>query len=241
MNKNNSPQTRGGVDRRSANASPSHSNLPGTLMVVGGLLLVLGAPTLVWLFRGMLADIGPRGLIPLWNGIGGLVLLYFSAGLPLGAILLAAGGARLHSASERVERVLLPLLGIQLVYFTYHAIRDTLELKIPSPVFGIIGFSFLILFLALVWIWARRRPNLEPDRQRAVDLQLGAGLCFFTAAWQACGLAGKPAFALYPELVIKLDNQFFVAGQVLAVQIFLALGFIFLLLAMRADSQYHRE
>ena len=233
--------TKGRVGRRVAIASPSHSKLLGTLMVVGGLVLVLGAPILVWLFRGMLADIGPRGLIPLWNGIGGLILLYFSAGLPLGAILLAAGGARLQPASEHAERVLLPLLGIQLVYFTYHAIRDMLELKIPSLVFGIIGFSFLILFLALVWIWARGRPSLEPDRQRAVDLQLGAGLCFFTAAWQACGLAGKPAFALYPELVIKLDNQYFVAGQVLALQIFLALGFIFLLLAMRADSQYHRE
>ena len=235
MNKINSLKTRTEQDRKFANASPPHSQLPGALMVAGGLLLVLGAPTLVWLFRGMLADLGPRALIPLWDGIGGLILLYFAAGLPLGAILLAAGGARLFPASERAGRVLLPLLGIQLVYFTYHAIRDTLDLGVPFLLFGLMGFLFLILFLAFVWNWARRRPSLEPERQRAVDLQLGAGLCFFTAAWQACGLAGKPGFALYPELVQKLANQSFVAGQVLAVQVFLALGFIFLLLAMRVE------
>jgi len=212
-----------------------HPPLPGILMVVGGLVLVLGAPILVWLFRGMLADIGPRAFIPLWNGGGGLLLLYFAAGLPLGAILLSAGGARLSPASERAERVLLPLLGIQLVYFTYHAIRDMLNLGVPHLFFGFLGFSFLIMFLALVWNWARKRPSLEPERQRAVDLQLGAGLCFFTAAWQACGFAAKPSFALDPELVQKLANQNFVAGQAFALQIFLALGFIFLLLAMRAE------
>jgi len=123
MNKINSLQTRTKQDRKFANASPSHSRLPGALMVAGGLLLILGAPTLVWLFRGMLADLGPRVLISLWYGAGGLILLYFAAGLPLGAILLAAGGARLFPASERAGRVLLPLLGIQLVYFIYHAIR----------------------------------------------------------------------------------------------------------------------
>jgi hypothetical protein len=235
MNKINSLQTRTKQDRKFANASPSHSRLPGALMVAGGLLLILGAPTLVWLFRGMLADLGPRVLISLWYGAGGLILLYFAAGLPLGAILLAAGGARLFPASERAGRVLLPLLGIQLVYFIYHAIRLTLDLSVPFLLFGLMGCLFVILFLALVWIWARRRPSLELERQRAVDLQLGAGLCFFTAAWQACGLAGKPGFAIYPELVQKLANQSFVAGQVLAIQVFIALGFIFLLLAMRAE------
>ncbi len=235
MNKINSPQIRTEQDRNFANAISPRSPLPSVLMVVGGLVLVLGAPTLVWLFRGMLADLGPRAFIPLWNGGGGLLLLYFAAGLPLGAILLSAGGARLYPASERAERVLLPLLGIQLIYFTYHAIRDTLDLGVPYLFFGLLGFSFLIMFLALVWNWARKRPSLEPERQRAVDLQLGAGLCFFTAAWQACGFAAKPGFALYPELVQKLASQSFVAGQAFAVQVFLALGFIFLLLAMRAE------
>jgi hypothetical protein len=67
---------------------------------------------------------------------------------------------------------------------------------------------------------------------------LGAGLCFFGAAWQACGLAGAPGFALYPEIVQKLGNQSFVAGQAFAVHIFVILGFVLLLLAMRAERSH---
>lgn len=222
-------------DRKVTNASPSHPQWPGALMVVGGLLFILGAPAVIWLLRAELADLGPRVLMTLWYGAGGLVLLYFTAGLPLGAILLAAGGARLYPAAERAGRVLLPLLGIQLVFFTFHAIRLMLDWSIPFLLFALLGCLFVILFLALVWVWARGRPSLEPQRQRVADLQLGAGLCFFSAAWQACGLAGAPGFAMYPEIVQKLGNQSFVAGQALAVQVFIVLGFAFLLLAMRAE------
>jgi hypothetical protein len=205
-------------------------------MVVGGLVLILGTYVLIWVLRGTLVDLSPRTLMTSWYGAGGLVLLYLTAGLPLGAILLAAGGARLYPASERAGRVLLPLLGIQLVFFTFHAIRLVLDWSIPFLLFALMGCLFVILFIALVWIWARKRPTLEPHRQRVADLQLGAGLCFFSAAWQACGLAGAPGFALYPEVVQKLANQSFIAGQALAVHVFIALGFVFLLLAMRAEQ-----
>lgn len=60
-----------------------------------------------------------------------------------------------------------------------------------------------------------------------------AGLCFFTSAWQPCGLAGPPGFGLYPELVRGHDGASFLVGQALAVNIFALLGFAFLLLAMR--------
>jgi len=229
-----SPLTTTEEDRKFAAARPAHSRRPGALMVAGGLLLILGAPTLIWLLRDALVDLSPRDLVLRGYGMGGLLLLFLTAGLPLGALLLAAGGARLYSA-ERAGRVLLPLLGIELLYFAFHAIRLMLDLNIPFLLSALMGGLFVVLFLALVWIWARKRPGLTPQRRRAADLQLGAGLCFFNAAWQACGLAGAPGFALYPEMVQKLGNQSFVAGQALAVQVFIALGFVFLLLAMRAE------
>jgi hypothetical protein len=235
MKKIKSLRIRTEEDRKFANAGPSHSQWPGALMIAGGFLLIVGAPALIWLFRGELASLGPRVLTTLWYGAGGLALLYFTAGLPLGAILLAAGGARLFPASERARRVLLPLLGIQLVYFTYHAIAAFRYTSVPFLLFALMGCLFVVLFVALVWVWARRRPSLEPERQRVADLQLGGGLCFFTAAWQTCGLAGAPGFAVYPELAQKLANQSFLVGQLLAVQVFTALGFVFLLLAMRAE------
>ncbi|MBU1662816.1 MAG: hypothetical protein KKD28_15250 [Chloroflexi bacterium] len=240
MSNKSSLQARTEHDREFGNASPAHSRAPGVLMVVGGLVLILGAPILIWVFRGALAETNPSVLLSLWYGMGGLVLLYMTAGLPLGAILLAAGGARLYSA-KRVGRVLLPLLVIQLVFFMFHAVRLMLDWSLLFLLSAFMGSLFVILFLALVWVWAHQRPSLEPQRQWTGDLQLEAGLCFFSAAWQACGFAGAPGFAMYPEIVQKLGNQSFIAGQAFAVQFFIVLGFVFLLLAMRAGRAQNTE
>jgi hypothetical protein len=238
MNNISSLQTRTEQDHKFANASPAHSRVPGVLMAVGGLVLTLGAPTLLWIFRGMLAETSPRTFMSLWFGMGGLLLLCFTAGLPLGAILLAAGGARLYS-TDRAGRVLLPLLAVLLVFFMFHTVRLMLDWNIPLLLVGIMHGLFIVLFLALVWDWARRRPSLESQRRRVADLQLGASVCFFSAAWQACGLVGAPGFAMYPEIVQELGNQSFVAGQAFALQFFIVLGFVFLLLAMRAERSHN--
>ena len=223
------------LQSKSANASLPHSRLPGVWMAIGGLVLTLGTPILLWTLRGLLAETSPRVLSSLWYGLGGLLLLYLTAGLPLGAILLAAGGARLYAA-DRAGRVLLPLLVSMLGFFLFHAVRLMLDWSIPLLLLGVVHGLFVVLFLALVWDWARRRVGLEAQRRRAADLQLGAGVCFFGAAWQACGLVGAPGFALYPDIVQKLGNQSFLACQAFAVQFFFALGFVFLWLAMRAKQ-----
>lgn len=242
MNNKSSLQTGTEQDRKFGKARPAHSRVPGILMGIGGLVLILGAPVLFIVFRRQFADLSPRTLMTLWYGAGGLVLLYLTAGLPLGALLLSAGGARLFPAARSAGRVLLPLLGIQLAFFVFHAVRLMLDWKLPFLLFALTGGLFVILFLALVWVWARQRPGLVSQRQRVADLQLGAGLCFFSAAWQACGLAGAPGFALFPEIVQKLGNQYFIAGQAFALQFFIVLGFIFLLFAMRAGrAQYRAE
>ncbi len=191
---------------------------------------------LIWLFRGQLVQQGPQLLPTLWSGAGGLVLLDLTAGLPLGAILVVLGVDCLFPPSRRARRLLLLLLVIYLVYFAYHSIAAFRYTSVPFVLFVISGTLFVVLFLAFVWVWARKRPGLEPARRRAADLQLAGGLCFFSAAWQACGLAGAPGFAIYPALAAKLGNQSFLIGQVVALQFFLGLGFLFLLLAMRVDN-----
>ncbi len=234
MNNNSSLQTGTKQDLKFGKARPAHARAAGILMVIGGLVLIIGAPILIQLFRGTFAEVNPRDVTSLWYRAGGLLLLYFTAGLPLGAILIAAGGARLHSA-DHAGGVLLLLLVVLLVFFMFDVVRLEADWNIPTLVFGIMGSLFIVLFLAQVWDWARRRSNLESQHRRGTDLQMGAGVCFFSAAWQACGLAGPPGFALYPEIVQKLGSQSFVGGQVFAVEFFMALGFVFLLLAMRAE------
>jgi hypothetical protein len=116
-----------------------------------------------------------------------------------------------------------------------------IDLEISFMLFAVMGFIFISLFLTLVGIWMLKRPSLKPQRQRVADLQLAAGLCFFSAAWQSCGLLGAPGFAMYPEIVLKLGNQSFIAGQALATQFFIILGFVFLLISMRIDLAKNQD
>lgn len=206
------------------------------VLLVCGLLLMLSSPALVWVFRDKLAEVGPQEFTALGYGAGGLALLDFAAGLPLGAILVALAGARLFDASGRERRVLLPLLAICLVYFAYHGAAAFRYPGVPVALLAAASMVLVVLFLALVWVWMRGRSRLGPARQRTADLQMGGGLCFFIAAWQACGLAGAPGFALYPDLADKLNNQSFLVGQALAILVFSGLGFVLLLLGMRAAS-----
>jgi len=226
------------TENKSKDASPSRSDLPGILLIGVGLLLVVITPIVIWLFREELTNLSPQALKNLWFGAGGMALLYLVAGLPLGAILLALGAAHLFPSSKNPRRILLPLLGFELVYFILHAIMAFRYSSVPFLFFALMGCLVVGLFLALVWVWAHKRPGLEAEQQRVADLQLGAGMCFFNSAWQTCGLTGAPGFALYPSLVEKLDNQSFIIGQSVAVQVFTVLGFVFLLLAMRAQRTH---
>jgi len=236
MDETNSHQTKATDGLDTSRALHARFQLSGFLMVIGGIVLTLGAPIAIRFNFDTLTEVGPRILISYWGNAGGLLLVYFTAGLPLGAILLAAGSARLFPAAKTAGPVLLPLLCIELVYFTLHAIRFNFDLGIPRILFAVVGCLFIVLFIGLVWFWAQSRPRLSAERRRVADRQLGAGLCFFSAAWQACGLLSAPGFAIRPELVEKLGNQSFIFGQVLAIQIFLALGFVYLLLAMRSKQ-----
>lgn len=220
----------------STRTATGRSRWPAMLLVACGLLLMLSSPALAWIFRDKLAEVGPRDFVALGYGAGGLALLDFAAGLPLGAILVALGGARLFDAAGRERRILLPLLVVGLVYFAYHGAAAFRYPGVPFALLAGAGLVLVVLFLALAWVWMRGRARSAPGRQRIADLQMGGGVSFFTAAWQACGLAGAPGFALYPDLADTLNNQSFLVGQALAVLVFTGLGFLLLLLAMRAEG-----
>ncbi len=215
---------------------PNSTKKHGLVLEIIGLLLVISATFVIWYFRATLTNLSPRDLKGLWYGMGGMALLYLVAALPLGAILLALGAARLAPTSQSARRVFLPLLGIELAYFIFHAIMAFRYASVPFPFFALMGCLVVGLFLTLVWTWAHKRAELNSGQQQAVDLQMAAGLCFINSAWQTCGLLGAPGFALYPDLIEKLDNHSFIIGQAVAIQIFTVLGFVFMLMAMRAEK-----
>ena len=206
---------------------------PGYLSAAFGSLIIIGALIFIWLFRGRLTKIGPEGLKSLWYGAGGLALLYLTAGLPFGGILLSMGAARIFHSGKHLWRIMLPLFGVQLLYFLYHSFAAFRYTRVPFLLMAFMGLLITGLFVALVVFWARRRKTMKPSMMHMADLQLCGALCFFTAAWQTCGLVGAPGFALYPELIQELGNRSFIIGQAVAIQFFLILGFFFLLLSMR--------
>ena len=218
------------------NTGARRSRWPGMALLVLGGLVMLSSPVLIWVFRDKLAEVGPQRFVELGYGLGGLGLIDFTAGLPLGAILLALGAARLSEPERGWARLWLVLMAVFIAYFAWHV----------TFVFRYGGGSFaagtaasllvLALFVVLVWTWARRRPGLALGRRHLADLQLGAGLSFFAAAWQVCGLVGAPGFAVYPDMAARLGEQSFLFGQAVAVLFFSSVGFLLLTLGMRADQ-----
>ena len=71
-------------------------------------------------------------------------------------------------------------------------------------VFGMLGGLIMLLFLAAVWVCARRRPRLEGVARTAADLQMVSWVFFFLAANITCALLGNPFSGLYfPEKVLE--------------------------------------
>lgn len=49
----------------------------------------------------------------------------------------------------------------------------------------------LILFLAVVWFWAKKRANLKGEASTGADFQLVSYVFFLLATWQLCSTFGS--------------------------------------------------
>lgn len=166
-------------------ARTRHSRWPAVLLICG-LLLMLNSPALVWIFRDKLAEVGPQDFTALGYGTGSLALLDFAAGLPLGAILVALGGARLFDSAGRERRVQLPLLAVSLVYFAYHGTAAFRYPGVPFALLAAAGMVLAVLFLALVWSGSAGGHGWDPAAS-------GWSTCRWAAACASSSPRGKPA------------------------------------------------
>ena len=90
------------------------------------------------------------------------------------------------------------------------------------PFFGLAGGSTVVLFLALVWFWAKRRKTLEGVAVDAADLQLVGYVFFIAATWFLCG-----NFSVY----FSEDLTRFTPRSPMDVMLYLVLGWLFLFLS----------
>jgi hypothetical protein len=169
--------------------------------------------------------LGIAGIQAKYGNAGGLKLLAFAFGFPLGVGLSLLGAALLGgTAKTRPARLGGWALLVILVPILTPGILGTSH----SPgYFGIGGITILGLVAASMWYWGRFRVRLDDARRPAADWQGLGYLAFALAAWNLCGFGGMPSFAVYPEKMIALNAIPFAVGQLKAVMALFILGWAF--------------
>jgi hypothetical protein len=74
-----------------------------------------------------------------------------------------------------------------------------------------------------------------------VDLQGVGYLCFALAAWNLCGAATMPAFALEPEMMLTMGTQAFAIGQMKTIMLLFISGWLSSLLGFWASVRTSRD
>jgi hypothetical protein len=155
--------------------------------------------------------------------IGPAPFFLWAFSVPLGALLTGVG-MLLHTQAKP-SRISMFAIGVFVaVLFVDFLLRGFLlstDAHFP-PFFGLAGASTLVLFLALVWFWARRRKTLEDSAKASADLQLVGYVFFILATWFLCG-----NFSIH----FSEDLTRFTPRSPVDVMIYLVLGWLFLFLS----------
>lgn len=136
------------------------------------------------------------------------------AGIPKRGLWLLSGGGVLYLASAYM-----PFVGYSPRYY------------------GLLGTAILMLFVALVWEWTRRRPTLAEPARTASDLRMVGYYFLVMATWSLCGIFGIVIYALQPQ--VMLDRGLQPTAQMLTSHVMaeLALGWLFVFLSARREPQ----
>lgn len=197
----------------------------GTGIYIIGLVLMVGDIIYGKQIESEVAMLGLVGMQAKYgdSGLAKLLLFAFSFALGLGISLIGAAllGGTANSRAGRLGAIALLLVLVPIlipgIFNTQHS---------PSY-FGYGGMAIMVLVAASLWFWGQYRLRLTGTMRTAADLQ-GLGLLSFAlAAWNLCGFAGMPGFALNPEKMMALAAVPFAVGQLKAVMALFVLGWIF--------------
>ncbi len=170
------------------------------------------------------------------SGTDRLLVLLFAFGFPVG-VGLCMLGALAHS-----ERSPWRLLGWSIVVAVLAAAAiwiPGLFGRHPSPAFfGRGGIVILVLAVLVLWRWALYRARLPRSLRAGADWQGAGYLAFAAAAWNLCGFAGMPAYAVYPQRMDALGAQPFAVGQLKTVMALLIIGWLFTFIGL---VRHHRS
>ncbi|MEN8178212.1 MAG: hypothetical protein ABFS39_06270 [Pseudomonadota bacterium] len=157
-------------------------------------------------------------------GLDALKVLGFAFGFPLG-IGVSFLGALINSGAT--PRRVLMFTGVVLTGILAAGLVPKLwGRELSAGFFGTGGYLIMLLVLCLIWVWGRYRANVIPAARAGVDLQGVGYLCFALAAWNLCGTATMPSFALEPEVMLAMGSQAFAIGQMKTIMVLFVLGWL---------------
>jgi len=108
--------------------------------------------------------------------------------------------------------------------------------------FGISGGLILLLFLAVLWYWARNRRSLDSAARTSSDLQMASYVFFFVAASMLCSTLGNPFSGLYfPDKVLRGDALPWHYSFGTKIVVYFVLGFLFNFLSQYLSHQNRRQ
>jgi hypothetical protein len=146
-----------------------------------------------------------------------IVYFVWSFSAPIASILTGIG--ILLYVKAKGSRIALFALGIFLVFLFAGFFLLAPDVNIPHypKFFGITGGLMLVLFLLVMWFWAKKRANLKGLARTGADFHLVSYVFFLLATWYLCGTFS----ALFKISKIRSPVH---------IMIFLLLGWVFLFL-----------
>jgi hypothetical protein len=190
----------------------------------GALYMLLMGWLSSWWVVPTIRQVGLEGLP------GTMFFLFWQLAAPVGALLVAIGGAFIARVERSHKAAILAgslVVTIWLI-FSMGAIRQVIP-----PVFGIGGGLITLAFLGSSWDWARSRARLSTSDRTGADLVMAGQVFYLIAAWYLCGLLGAPAFLLRPEKAMTILPENFAISIGTTILICMTLGSLFLYLSRR--------
>ena len=123
-----------------------------------------------------------------WASTSPVHIVWAIGGVPVGAMV--AGIGVMLIAGAKGSTVWKYGIGMALAYLA--AMFSTGLLGHIPPLFGLGGTLILLLFLGILWLWAKERMALGDTSPTATDLRLVGYVFMLIVAWFVCGAAARP-------------------------------------------------
>ena len=159
-----------------------------------------------------------------WSLNGGMMLLWGIGGVPLGTVI-AGIGLLLYTNAKGLTTLFFALGALLAIYLAMFSGG----LALYPFLFGIGGSIILLSFFGILWLWARKRKELEGREARAANLSLVGFVFFLNGSWFTCGMGAQTVAKAF---------EGFEAPPPLHIMIFFVLGWVFMLLSY---WQSHRK